>query len=117
LAIGIVAIYGFACSVIMGMLQKIIPFLAYLHLQRQCMINVEMLATLPNMREIISEKQSQWQLRLHLIALLMLLVTVVVPELAPISAMAMAIDFVWLGLCIALASRSYNQHSRRVSSV
>ncbi len=115
MVIGLLAIYGFACSVIMGMLQKIVPFLAFLHLQRQCMTNFEQLKTLPNMREIISEAQSSWQFCFHLIALVMLVVSVFALKSTPITALAVALDFIWLGVVIGRASRLYRLTSARIA--
>ncbi len=112
--LGVLAIYGFFISVIMGMLLKIIPFLTYLHLQRQCMTRYELLPSLPNMREIISENQAVWQFRLHVISLLLLLFCTVFSQAASIAGLAMLLDFMWLGISVTKASKLYYQHSRRI---
>jgi len=113
--IGILMIYGFAGSVIMGMLQKIVPFLSYLHLQRRCMTNFELLKTLPHMGEIISEQRSRWQYRLHLSALLLLLTAAIAGIFAGAAALLMAADFAWLGFTLASATRLYRNTAVRIS--
>lgn len=66
---GMLFIVGFAISVILGMLYKIIPFLVWLHLQGQ---NTRRLK-LPNMKEIIPEQCIRWHFRLHLVLLPLLI--------------------------------------------
>ena len=116
--IGALAIYGFLISVIMGLLQKIIPFLSYLHLQRQCMACYELLSSLPNMREIISEQKAVWQFRIHLSGILMISLAIMMPQISRLSQFAgivMLVDFVYLGTNIALATRLYNKHANRIA--
>lgn len=117
IVIGILFIFGFACSVIMGMLQKIIPFLIYMYLQRRCMTDFELLKTLPHMGIIIPLTHSRWQFRFHLIAVILLLLAVLQPVLTTIAALLLAIDFCWLGYCIARATLLYLRHSVRVNAV
>jgi len=112
--IGILMIYGFASSVIMGMLQKIVPFLSYLHLQRRSMSSFELLKTLPHMGEIISEPRSRWQFRLHLTALLALLAAAMTGFFAEAAALLMAADFAWLGFTMASATRLYRKTAVRI---
>jgi len=114
--IGILMIYGFAGSVIMGMLQKIVPFLSYLHLQRRCISNFELLKTLPHMGEIISEPRSRWQFRLHLSALLGLLVVAITGVFAELAALLLAADFAWLGFTLASATLLYRKTAVRNSA-
>ena len=113
--IGILMIYGFACSVIMGMLQKIVPFLAYLHLQRRCIASFELLKTLPHMGEIIPQSRSRWQFRLHLSALLLLLAGAITGIFAGPAALLMAADFAWLGFTLASATRLYRHTAARIA--
>jgi len=112
--LGIIVIYGFACSVIMGMLQKIIPFLLYMHMQLQCKGDINRLRVLPNMHQIISAKQSLWQFRLHVFALFLLLVSAIVPVLVHLAALAMMIDFFWLGFTVARATKKYMSVRREI---
>jgi hypothetical protein len=113
--IGVLMIYGFAISVIMGMLQKIVPFLSYLHLQRRCIGNFELLKTLPHMGNFIPASRSRWQFRLHVAALLALLLTTVSGSFAAFAAMLMAIDFAWLGLTLSGAVYLYRLTALRIS--
>ncbi|MBE9538872.1 MAG: hypothetical protein IMF06_07305 [Proteobacteria bacterium] len=112
---GIILIFGFAVSVIMGMLQKIVPFLSYLHLQRSCMNNFDLLKTLPHMGEFVPPGFPRWQFRLHLAALLLLLVATVTGQLVELCGLLLIVDFSWLGLTLARASRLYLSTAKRVA--
>ncbi len=112
---GIILIFGFAVSVIMGMLQKIVPFLSYLHLQRSCINNFKLLKTLPHMGEFVPPGYSRWQFRLHLAALLSLLVAAITGQLVELSGLLLIVDFSWLGLTLARASRLYLATAKRVA--
>ena len=114
--IGILMICGFAGSVIMGMLQKIVPFLSYLHLQRRCISSFELLKTLPHMGEIISEQRSRWQFRLHLSALLALMAAAITGFFAGVAALLMAADFAWLGFTLASATQLYRNTALRIAA-
>ncbi|HDY82674.1 MAG TPA: hypothetical protein ENH48_06930 [Halieaceae bacterium] len=113
--IGILMIYGFAGSVIMGMLQKIVPFLSYLHLQRRCMSSFELLKTLPHMGEIIPESRSRWQFRLHWSVLLVLLAAAITGFFTEFAALLLAADFAWLGFTLASATRLYHSTATRIA--
>ncbi len=115
IAIGVLAIYGFACSVIMGMLQKIIPFLIYMHLQKRCIEHFELLKTLPHMKTIIPVSRSKWQFRLHCIALGLLFLASLQPQVTMVAAVAAALDFCWLGFTVAMASWLYRQTATKIA--
>jgi hypothetical protein len=66
---GMIFIVGFAVSVILGMLYKIIPFLVWLHLLGQNTRHLK----LPNIKEIIPEQRIRWHLRLHQVLLPLLI--------------------------------------------
>lgn len=110
--IGVLAIYGFATSVIMGMLQKIVPFLSYLHLQRSCIGQFELMKTLPHMGMIIPVTRSRWQYRLHLAALAGLLLATLVGELLKPAAVLMLLDFGWLAYTLLMATGLYARTKR-----
>jgi hypothetical protein len=116
-SIGLLMIYGFAVSVIMGMLQKIVPFLCYLHLQRRCMAHFELLKTLPHMGEIIPAYRSRWQFRIHVTALLALLLAMAVGDFAGLAALVVAADFLWLGYTLSSATWLYHRTNTRVAGV
>lgn len=75
LTLASVFIYGWILSVIMAMIIKIVPFLAYLHLQRQCGFHMQAFALLPNMHELLSKSRMQYLLYSHVFSLMTLLLT------------------------------------------
>ena len=79
LVLGVLMIIGFAISVINGMLYKILPFLIWLHLQTRAR-DREARRLVPNVKKIISHERAYWQLRAHLLALLLLLGAVWWPQ-------------------------------------
>jgi hypothetical protein len=58
LLLGILLIFGFAVAVINGMLYKIVPFLAWFHLQAQLLGR----ARIPNMKQLLPDAavRRQW---------------------------------------------------------
>ncbi len=90
---GILLIYGVVLSVLVGMLQKIIPFLSYLHMQRFCQGDFERIKNLPHMRAILQVKHSRMFLRLHVVSLLLLLLMIMVPSVTIVSGLAVFIQF------------------------
>lgn len=73
---GLLFLLGFAASVVSGMLYKIVPFLAWFHLQSQTGAKA---GSIPNMREFVPDAAARRQLRLHLAAVLLLLPTPSLP--------------------------------------
>ena len=74
LIFGILLLVGGFMSFIIGMLYKIVPFLAWLHMQN-CASGAA-----PNMNRILPEAAMQRQVKAHALALLMLLAAVFWPE-------------------------------------
>lgn len=74
LLLGILFIVGFAVSAVNGMLYKILPFLAWFHLQSR------LRGTAPNIRELLPENRARLQFRLHLSALVLLVLAILDPE-------------------------------------
>jgi hypothetical protein len=74
--LGVLVILGAALSFINGMLCKIVPFLAWFHLQAQIGIG----GTMPNMKAMLPEKAQRLQLRLHLAALLLCVAAALSPR-------------------------------------
>ncbi|RLQ21056.1 hypothetical protein DWB85_14250 [Seongchinamella sediminis] len=108
-ALGILCIYGFAISVIMGMLQKMVPFLSYLHLQRRCLGNFEALKDLPHMGLIIPEHRSRRQYLLHCAALALLLLATAGICPAWMAGAAMLADFGFLAYTLLAAALLYRR--------
>jgi len=63
--IGVLALPGFAGSIINGMLYKIVPFLAWFHLQSVTSAG----RAVPNMKGILGEAEQRRQLTAHVAAL------------------------------------------------
>jgi hypothetical protein len=100
---GVLAVPGVFVSVICGMLYKIVPFLNWLHLQREGGLTMPP----PNMRQMISEKAMTGQMRLHFAAVAMFLIAVWVPELVRIAGIIFAASCAWLGWNLVTGVRAY----------
>lgn len=101
--LGALALMGVFGAAIGGMLYKILPFIAWLHLQRLG----APLTAVPNMKQIIPEPAMTGQLRLHALATLLVVMVPWVPGLAPAAGLATAGAFAWLGLNLARGTRRY----------
>jgi hypothetical protein len=115
--VGVLMIPGFACSVIMGMLQKIVPFLAFLHLQRLCSANIRAVRSLPNMHGFISPARSVWLLRIHAVAIASLLGAVVYGPLTGLAGLVLLLDFGWLAFLTISAALLYARTRRRIAAM
>ncbi len=73
--IGLLALLGFAGSIIIGMLYKIVPFLAWFHLQS--LIGAGRLA--PSMKKMLDESDQRLQFRVHVAALALLVAALAWP--------------------------------------
>lgn len=96
MTIAILLIYGLAISAMIGMLQKIVPFLIYLNLQQLSMKYPGTMSLIPNMKKIISTKSSKVQFILHWASFFLLLISVYLPSLTWLAAGIMAANFLWL---------------------
>ena len=111
--LGVLFLVGFAVSVVAGMLYKIVPFLAWFHLQAQLQAKA---GTIPNMKQMIDEKRLRLQFRLHLAALALLAAAVAWPSALHVPAgivFALSALMLWSNLSAAL--RHYLQHGGRLS--
>ncbi|MFD2231406.1 hypothetical protein [Alkalimarinus sediminis] len=90
---GVLLVFGVVMSVIGGMLQKIIPFLSYLHMQRFCAGNFEAIKSLPHMRAILKIDHSRYFYRLHVCSLVCLIVMMVVPEITLLAGLSICAEF------------------------
>lgn len=107
--LGVLFIVGTAVSLINGMAYKIVPFLCWLHLQRQAGIG----GTVPNMREMLGETPQRWQMRLHFTGMALLLAAPAWPPLAGIGGGVFAAASAWLGWNLATAVRRYRRFRSR----
>jgi len=94
LSIGILALIGFAGSVINGMLYKIVPFLGWFHAQAQAARG----SPTPNIRTMLGQAEQRLQFRFHVLALaLLLLASAWSPALLVPAALALAASAALLG--------------------
>jgi len=105
LAAGVLVVVGFGYSVINGMLYKIVPFLVWYHLQNRLAGGT---TKVPNVKQILPDRDAEHQFRLHLLALVLLLVATVLPGwLAQGAGILLAASSAWLWLNLLKAVRRY----------
>jgi len=108
--LGLVFALGFVLSVILGMLQKIAPFLIYLHLQRMTLANPQaMTVKLPHMKALIPAERSRRQYRLQLVLLPCIYLAPWAPWMAVIAGLLLVATFGWLGYCLWGAWQQYQR--------
>lgn len=107
---GLIFLIGFAVSVVNGMLYKIVPFLAWFHLQAQKGI---MAKGLPSMKDYLPDATATGQFRIHLAAFVCLLGTPFLPMLAVPGGLLLAGSSAWLGWNLLNAVRLYRTHDGR----
>jgi hypothetical protein len=111
--LGILLIYGLAISAIIGMLQKIVPFLIYLNLQNLSFKHPESMSVelklVPTMKSIISSRQSRWQLYFHFSSLLLLIISVYWSQIVFVAGLAVLCNFVWLSYTLWQGFFLYNK--------
>ncbi|HRQ58226.1 MAG TPA: hypothetical protein PLN31_12465 [Azoarcus taiwanensis] len=113
---GVLIIYGGFVSVIEAMLYKIVPFLAWLHLTQSGI-------KAPNVRQLQPEDGTRNQLRIHTVALVILLMAVLLGNdwLTRLAGAAIVIEFGWLffnmhGVLSAYRKTRTDSPARRYSS-
>jgi len=115
---GLVFALGFVLSVILGMLQKIVPFLIYLHLQRMALASPQtMMVKLPHMKALIPTVHSRWQFRLQLLLLPCIYLAPWVPLMAVVAGLLVVVTFGWLAYCIWGAWRQYEKVESRLQGL
>lgn len=107
---GVLALFGVFFSVINGMLYKIMPFINWLQLQR----HYGMQALPPTMNQMLADSQMRAQFRVHLAALVMLLLAVWLPVLARPAGLLLALDCGWLALNLLRIVAAYRRFKARV---
>ncbi len=112
--LGVLALPGAFSCVIQGMLYKIVPFLAWMHLQRTGAPITE----LPNMRAFVTETAARNHLRLHLLALAVAaFATVAMPALTTLAGLLLAASYGWLGTNLVIATWRYRAFKDRVAAM
>jgi len=101
LLLGLIFALGFVLSVMLGMLQKIVPFLIYLHLQRMAVASPQaMMVKLPHMKALIPTEHLRWQYRLQLALLPCIYMALWVPCMSIFAGLLLVAVFAWLGKCL-----------------
>jgi len=107
LLLGVLFIGGFAVSVVSGMLYKIVPFLAWFHLQAQLQARA---GSIPTMKEMITERAMRAQFRVHLVACALLAATLWLSQLAVVAGAILALSALLLWLNLLSATRRFISH-------
>ncbi|MDD5388703.1 MAG: hypothetical protein PHD37_05130 [Gallionellaceae bacterium] len=102
---GLLFLIGFATSVVTGMLYKIVPFMAWFHLQAR----VGFKRGQPSMRDYLPETRARGQYRAHLAALFCLLASPFQPLFTIPGGLLLAGSAAWLGWNLLQAQRLYHQ--------
>ena len=111
--LGVLFLVGFAVSVVAGMLYKTVPLLAWFHLQAQLQAKA---GTIPNMKQMIDQKNMRMQFRLHLAAFALLVAAVFWPNALHIPAgIVFALSALMLLGNLSTALRRYLQHGGRLA--
>jgi hypothetical protein len=114
LALGVLVLAGAIASVICGMLYKIVPFLAWLHLETLPGSR----GHVPNMKEMMSERPVRLQFFVHCGALLLTLGAVVDPaSLTRIAGAAVALSFGLLEWNLGAAALRYRRVRVRLEAL
>lgn len=108
LLLGIAALPGFILAVINGMLYKIVPFLAWFHLQSRYAGK----GLVPNMKQLQPDKAARGQMWLYFAAWLTLMGAVWLPWLTRPSAALWAANALWLGWNLMRATAMYRKTAR-----
>lgn len=104
--IGVLALVGGAVLPVNAMLGKIIPFLVFLHLRRQ----VPAGKRVPTMQAVLPPERLKWQARLVLLALVLLLLVPLAPDLlAPLAGLAFAAAQGLMGALLMLTLLRYRR--------
>ncbi|VAX06084.1 Putative transmembrane protein [hydrothermal vent metagenome] len=117
LLLGVWLLFGVAVSVVSGMLYKIIPFLAWFHLQsRQVALMSMGKVKVPNMKELIPDRLSRQQLHAHLATLLLLTLAALWPNpMARVAGLSLGISCTLLLTNMILAGHLYQKIDQELS--
>lgn len=111
--IGVLVMFGFASSVISGMLYKIMTFLAWFHLQSASGPGV----LAPNMKKILPDARQRLQFRAQVLALLLLCLAALWPGLFVYpAALGLAVAAALLETNMFAIVRSYRRERTRIAS-
>ncbi len=106
---------GFAVPILNGMMIKIVPFLAWFHLQNRQLALGRVEVSVPNLRELLPERTTRWQLRIYVAGLGLLALAPLWPALASRPAgLALAASWGLLGFGLGRAARRYRRVNRQL---
>ncbi|MCF6354136.1 MAG: hypothetical protein L3J26_03385 [Candidatus Polarisedimenticolaceae bacterium] len=117
LLLGIWLLFGIAASVTNGMLYKIVPFLAWFHLQNRQVALMSMgKVKVPNMKELMPDRLTQRQLYAHLATLFLLTLAPFWPNpFSYLAGLGLGVSCALLLLNILQATRRYQQVNQELS--
>jgi hypothetical protein len=98
--IGILLLFGLGAGLPAGMLFKIVPFLAWFHLQHRQLASGRLDVPVPNMLKFLPDKWARLQFAIHVLTLFGLLCAWVAPALSPLAAVALGLTAATLGALI-----------------
>ncbi len=107
-SLGILFLLGFASSVVIGMLFKILPFLAWFHLRTQTGVSA---SQIPNMKQFVPDALQRRHFWLHLLGVVLLVPTPFLPTPFAIFAWGLlTVTAVWLLRRISEVRQSFLTH-------
>ncbi|ROR29531.1 hypothetical protein [Inmirania thermothiophila] len=115
---GILLLAGWGVSLVSGMLYKIVPFLAWLHLQN-VLVARSLLGRhrIPNMKQFVDDGRARLQFRLHAAALALLAAAPWAGDAAArLAGLLLALSFALLGVNLAAAARRYRHERARLDA-
>ncbi|MCC6784314.1 MAG: hypothetical protein IT457_15840 [Planctomycetes bacterium] len=108
---------GFASTVVLGMLAKVVPFLAFTHLQRRVLRTPAAIPLLPTMDGFISPRAAGAQLVVHLVAVLGAVVAAHEPRFVRLAGAALVLDFAVLEGLVLVAALRYRRADAAIGRV
>lgn len=109
-AVGLLLLVGLGVGLPAGMLFKIMPFLAWFHLQHRQLASGRFDLRIPHMGNLLAARWSRVQLGLHLTSLILVLAASLVPALARPAGMALALSAAVLWVLLVGVARTYRHH-------
>ncbi|MEW6119832.1 MAG: hypothetical protein AB1593_07065 [Pseudomonadota bacterium] len=113
LLLGVLFLGGFATSVVSGMLYKIVPFLAWFHLQSQLQARA---GSIPTMKDMIAEGRTRLHFRLHLSACLLLALATAWPQLVRPAGIVLVLSAALQGANLHSAVARFKRHGGRLGA-
>lgn len=117
LAMQILLVLGGPLLIVVGMLLKIVPFLAWMHLQNRAGFRMEALPLVPHMQQLVSGQHARWQVRLHVITTLALVLCPLYRGFHILAAWLLVLDMLLLLLIILKAGHLSWQARRRIDHI